>query len=74
MTSEEGRYSQETTFCSWCGGKSVVVYVHGHGRCSLCATNIDSCCQGAPGVSVGIGNRAGMAELVDARDLKSLVL
>ena len=50
----------------------MVVYVHGHGQCSLCRINIEPCCQGKPGVDTGAENRAGMAELVDARDLKSL--
>ena len=60
--------SNGSLFCPCCGQASVLVYVHGHGQCSRCGTNIEPCCQGAP-----LGSCAGMAELVDARDLKSLV-
>ena len=48
MTSNGGKDSKETTFCPWCQRSSVVVYVHGHGQCSLCKTNIEPCCQGTP--------------------------
>ena len=48
------------TICSWCGlstgqaglptgqacMSSQIVWVHGHGQCSVCGTNIDECCRG----------------------------
>ena len=43
--------SNGTTLCPWCHRECVVVYVHGHGQCSLCGVNIEPCCQGT---SVGI--------------------
>ncbi|WP_165783636.1 hypothetical protein [Leptospira adleri] len=32
--------------CPVCHMSSEVVYVHGHGQCSLCKTNIEPCCSG----------------------------
>ncbi len=32
--------------CPWCGQPTRVIYVHGHGQCELCGTNIDECCRG----------------------------
>lgn len=32
--------------CEWCGQPSTIVWVHGHGQCSVCGTNIDECCRG----------------------------
>ena len=34
------------TLCSWCGQPAQIIWVHGHGQCSLCGTNIDECCRG----------------------------
>jgi hypothetical protein len=27
-----------------------ITYVHGHGQCSKCGTNIEPCCEGVPPV------------------------
>jgi len=32
--------------CNWCNQPSVLVWVHGHGQCSVCGTIIDECCRG----------------------------
>lgn len=33
--------------CPWCGSHPLVtVYVHGHGQCAACRTNLDPCCSG----------------------------
>jgi hypothetical protein len=32
--------------CPVCLQISEVVYVHGHGQCSLCKTNTEPCCSG----------------------------
>ena len=34
------------TLCSWCAQPTQIIWVHGHGQCSLCGTNIDECCRG----------------------------
>ncbi len=40
-------YSKQNFFiCQWCGQPSVIIWVHGHGQCSICGTNIDECCRG----------------------------
>ncbi|MHB8579878.1 MAG: hypothetical protein ACYDA4_08450 [Ignavibacteriaceae bacterium] len=33
-------------FCDWCGQLAIIVWVHGHGQCSVCGTNVDECCRG----------------------------
>jgi len=37
---------EQLIFCNWCNQPSVVVWVHGHGQCSVCRTTIDECCRG----------------------------
>lgn len=32
--------------CPWCGQITRIIWVHGHGQCALCHTNIDECCRG----------------------------
>jgi hypothetical protein len=32
--------------CPWCCQPSEIIWIHGHGQCSLCGTNIDECCRG----------------------------
>ena len=32
--------------CNWCGQPSDVIWVHGHGQCSVCKIVIDECCKG----------------------------
>ena len=32
--------------CLWCGQVSAMIWVHGHGQCGFCGTNIDECCRG----------------------------
>lgn len=32
--------------CRYCGKVTQVVWVHGHGQCAYCHTNIDECCRG----------------------------
>ena len=34
------------TICPWCGSMVNLIWVHGHGQCSNCGTNIDECCRG----------------------------
>ncbi len=33
-------------FCNWCCQPTIVIWVHGHGQCSMCGINIDECCSG----------------------------
>lgn len=37
---------QQRTICPWCGRPTIVVYVHGEGRCQLCHNVIEPCCEG----------------------------
>ncbi len=32
--------------CPYCGNQTRIVWVHGHGQCEFCHTNIDECCRG----------------------------
>ena len=36
----------ELIYCNWCGHQSKIIWIHGHGQCSHCGTNIDECCRG----------------------------
>lgn len=32
--------------CNWCGTQTKIIWVHGHGQCANCGTNIEECCKG----------------------------
>jgi len=32
--------------CNWCNQPAVIIWVHGHGQCSVCGINVDECCRG----------------------------
>ncbi|TVR28595.1 MAG: hypothetical protein EA390_11630 [Balneolaceae bacterium] len=32
--------------CLYCGQPAGLVWVHGHGQCAACGTNVDECCRG----------------------------
>lgn len=32
--------------CNWCNQQTVIIWVHGHGQCSVCGINVDECCRG----------------------------
>ncbi|MCY1006606.1 hypothetical protein OV079_13800 [Nannocystis pusilla] len=32
--------------CPWCGQPLALVWVHGHGQCVRCGTNLEECCRG----------------------------
>lgn len=36
----------EKVRCCYCGKEVKVIWVHGHGQCEHCKTNIDECCRG----------------------------
>ncbi len=38
--------SQNIFICNWCNQPSTIIWVHGHGQCSICGYNIDECCRG----------------------------
>lgn len=38
--------SDKKIICQWCGHLSELIWVHGHGQCSVCGINIDECCRG----------------------------
>jgi hypothetical protein len=37
---------QLSHICKWCNQPSIVIWVHGHGQCSVCGINVDECCRG----------------------------
>jgi hypothetical protein len=32
--------------CNWCYQPAVIIWVHGHGQCSVCEINVDEYCKG----------------------------
>jgi hypothetical protein len=38
--------NDKETHCTWCGQRTHIIWVHGHGQCARCGTNIDECCRG----------------------------
>ncbi len=34
------------SICQWCGQPNHIIWVHGHGQCSVCGYNIEECCKG----------------------------
>ncbi len=32
--------------CPYCGQPARLLFIHGHGQCERCGTNIDECCRG----------------------------
>jgi uncharacterized Zn finger protein (UPF0148 family) len=32
--------------CPYCGMPLRTIWVHGHGQCAACGTNVDECCRG----------------------------
>ena len=46
QTSQEKNTKENLIVCQRCGQPSQIIWVHGHGQCSLCGTNIDECCRG----------------------------
>ena len=36
----------QPVLCNWCNQPSTIIWVHGHGQCSVCGINIDECCKG----------------------------
>lgn len=37
---------KEIFICDWCNQPSNIIWVHGHGQCSVCGYNVDECCRG----------------------------
>ncbi|PKD43359.1 hypothetical protein CWD77_12180 [Rhodohalobacter barkolensis] len=35
-----------TKRCLYCGQPEQLVWVHGHGQCAHCGTNVEECCRG----------------------------
>lgn len=66
MTTADGT---EAARCSYCGAKLEVVFVHGHGQCANCGTNVDPCCSGADPGSEALAPGE-QAQPVDIRVLK----
>jgi len=38
--------NKNITFCNWCNQPTSIIWVHGHGQCAICGTNIEECCRG----------------------------
>lgn len=49
-TEQENTNSQKQPLavepCPYCGFAGKLVWVHGHGQCERCKTNVDECCRG----------------------------
>jgi len=39
-------YEGKLSNCNWCGQPSTIIWVYGHGQCSVCGVNVDECCRG----------------------------
>jgi len=37
---------REIQICPACNKATEITFIHGHGQCSFCKTNIDPCCSG----------------------------
>ena len=46
--------NQKIQICPACNRVAEIVWVHSHGQCSCCKTNIDPCCSGEEVQYVGI--------------------
>ncbi len=47
INSEHSKFIEnELIFCCWCNQPSKIIWVHGHGQCSICRINIEECCRG----------------------------
>ncbi len=42
MSSKE----KSPVICQWCGRPAEIIWVHGHGQCSVCGINVEECCRG----------------------------
>ena len=38
--------NRQSVICNWCNQPSEIIWVHGHGQCSVCGINVDECCRG----------------------------
>jgi hypothetical protein len=43
---EEDVNTDDIVKCCYCGHEDKLTWVHGHGQCANCKTNIDECCRG----------------------------
>jgi|GEM_PF-3453512 len=41
-----GHHDRTMERCPYCGQITTLIWVHGHGQCAHCSTNIDECCRG----------------------------
>ena len=56
---------QDFQLCPYCGQPLRLVWVHGHGQCAVCHTNVDECCRGESQEAEGV--RARSKSLADSR-------
>jgi hypothetical protein len=40
------QHARHIQICPWCQRPTQAIWVHGHGQCMHCRTNIDPCCGG----------------------------
>lgn len=45
-TTKPGATKPQHDRCLYCGQEAGLVWVHGHGQCIACGTNVDECCRG----------------------------
>jgi hypothetical protein len=54
----------EQHICQFCNQPSNIIWVHGHGQCSVCKTNIEECCKGEQAEKIMIEEKeAGKSEI-----------
>lgn len=42
----DGKTARSGRRCVFCGAEAPLVWVHGHGQCAGCGTNVEECCRG----------------------------
>lgn len=42
----DNKHDNNIKLCDWCGQPANIIWVHGHGQCSVCGYNVDECCRG----------------------------
>lgn len=43
---EKQLLEESKIICNWCGVRTQIIWVHGHGQCGNCRMNIEECCRG----------------------------
>ena len=44
--SNQCQINNDQVLCQYCNNFDFLIWIHGHGQCSQCGTNIEECCKG----------------------------